>query len=106
MPEYLHLCESCNYEFELEYSIKDEPPKVCPKCGKETVKRLINCTTKGVVELYGQDLVDKIKTDTQQLKKEIYSSEKAYSNYIGETHYENLQKKIDKQKRDGIIKRK
>jgi hypothetical protein len=56
-------------------------------------------TGKGVVELYGQDLVDKVKSDANSLKREMHNSEKVYSNLLGEAHYEKLQTQIDRQKR-------
>jgi len=97
MPSYEHFCESCEYEFEEEYSIKADPPKVCPKCGKETVKRLISGGSgRGIVELSGQDLKDKLKADGAKLRHETYSSEKKYANFIGEQRYQQLQKGMDK----------
>lgn len=99
MPTYQHLCESCQHEFEEIYSMTADPPKTCPKCGKDTVKRLISLSGKGVVELYGQDLVDKVKGDAQKLKQEMRKSEKVYSNLLGDDKYNNLQKRIDRQKR-------
>lgn len=41
MPTYDYKCESCEAELELMQSIKQEPTKTCPTCGKETLKRLI-----------------------------------------------------------------
>ena len=40
MPTYDYKCKHCNYEFELFQSIKEEPLKTCPRCGK-SVRRLI-----------------------------------------------------------------
>jgi len=101
MPIYDHKCtnEECNYEWEDSYSLKVDPPKICPKCNKDTAQRLITCMSKGKVELYGQDLISKIKGDAQQLKKDMKKSEKIYSNMLGEDKYENLQRQIDKNKR-------
>lgn len=100
MPAYDHHCENCDKEFELEYSIKDSPPTKCPLCGFDgKVKRLISFAAPGKVELYGQDLVDKTKADTATLKKELYSSELAYSNFLGPDRYEKIQKQLDKRKR-------
>lgn len=100
MPEYTHQCQNaeCNYEWEAEYSIKDDPPTECPKCHQQTAKRLISLCGKGVVELYGQDLVDKCKQDAKDLQRQANNSEKVYSNLLGENTYNNLQKKLDKRK--------
>jgi putative FmdB family regulatory protein len=40
MPTYEYECKSCGYSFEVFQSMKDEPLKVCPECGKE-IRRLI-----------------------------------------------------------------
>jgi len=90
MPEYEHICtdEDCKHEWDAEYSIKADPPEFCPKCGKKTVKRLISLGGKGVVELTGHDLSDKLKNDAVKLKKELATSEKSYANWIGEDKYQ------------------
>jgi hypothetical protein len=103
MPTYLYKCP-IHDEFEEEHSIKIKL-EFCPKCAEEgkpdvKIERLINCTSKGVVELYGQDLVDKVKSDTKQFKKEIYSNENSYANVLGDDKYESLQKQIYSAKRD------
>jgi len=41
MPTYEYECKSCKYTFDVFQSMRDEPLKSCPKCGKE-VRRLIN----------------------------------------------------------------
>jgi putative FmdB family regulatory protein len=41
MPTYEYECSNCNNRFEIFQSMKDEPVKVCPECGKE-VHRLIS----------------------------------------------------------------
>jgi putative FmdB family regulatory protein len=41
MPTYAYVCKSCGHEFEQFQSIKAEPLKKCPKCGKPELKRLI-----------------------------------------------------------------
>jgi putative FmdB family regulatory protein len=100
MPEYDHICTNteCNHEWTEEYSIKQDPPKNCPKCNQETVKRLISLTGKGVVELCGQDLVDKVKSDAKNLEKEAYVNEKLYANLLGEGKYHDIQRNLDKGK--------
>jgi putative FmdB family regulatory protein len=41
MPTYDYHCDACNHEFELFHSIKDDPAKKCPECGKNKLRRLI-----------------------------------------------------------------
>lgn len=101
MPTYLYEC-SIHGEFE-EYHSMSLKLEHCPHCEKENVvsevKRLINSTSVGVVELTGQELIDKVKADTQKLKKDMGKSEKIYSNMLGDAQYQKLQTQMDKQKR-------
>jgi putative FmdB family regulatory protein len=41
MPTYEYACPNCGNTFEKFQSMKDEPLKTCPKCGKTGVKRLL-----------------------------------------------------------------
>ncbi len=41
MPTYDYVCEACRNEFEHFQSIKDEPLRKCPACGKKKLRRLI-----------------------------------------------------------------
>ncbi len=41
MPTYDYVCDACEHAFELFQSIKDEPKKQCPECGKKKLRRLI-----------------------------------------------------------------
>ncbi len=41
MPTYDYRCDGCAHEFELFQSIKDDPLKKCPQCGKRRLRRLI-----------------------------------------------------------------
>ena len=47
MPTYEYECRSCTHTFDAFQSMKDEPLKICPKCGKG-IRRLINGGT-GVI---------------------------------------------------------
>src|SRR5258707_10725915 len=40
MPTYDYVCEACDHKFELFQSIKDDPIKKCPECGKNKLRRL------------------------------------------------------------------
>jgi putative FmdB family regulatory protein len=42
MPTYEYKCGNCNHIFEALQSIKDEPLKKCPNCGKNKLKKLIS----------------------------------------------------------------
>jgi len=41
MPTYEYICSQCGHEFEKFQSMTAQPVRKCPKCGKNTVKRLI-----------------------------------------------------------------
>ncbi len=41
MPTYDYVCDACNHSFELFQSIKDDPKKKCPECGRQKLRRLI-----------------------------------------------------------------
>jgi putative FmdB family regulatory protein len=41
MPTYDYVCDACQHEFELFQSIKDEPQRKCPECGRRKLRRLI-----------------------------------------------------------------
>ena len=99
--EFLHDKEDCKHEWEEERSIKAADPTHCPKCGVEgNITHLISGGSgRGVVELYGQELVDKLKVDAQALKKDAAAKEKVYANLLGEDKYQALQTRIDRQKR-------
>lgn len=100
MPTYEHRCDTCKHEWEDSYSIKADPPKECPECKAETVTRLISGAPSGVVELYGQDLIDKVKSDAQKEKAKAAKDEKVYANLLGEDRYQALQTRMDRQKRE------
>jgi putative FmdB family regulatory protein len=99
MPTYDHICNSCSYEWEQMYSIKADPPKQCPNCHAETVQRLISLSGKGIVELYGNDLVNKCKEDAKQIQKEASQNPNKYANLLGPDKYQSLQQQMDKRGR-------
>jgi len=100
MPTYEHRCDTCQHEWEDSYSIKADPPKTCPSCAAETVTRLISSGAKGVVQLQGQELIDKLKGDAQKLKQEAAKSDKVYANLLGDDRYHQLQTKMDQRRRE------
>jgi hypothetical protein len=99
--EFKHESPECNHEWELEQSIKAPDPDTCPKCNaKGNIIHLISLGGRGIVELTGHDLIAKTKEDGQKFAKELYSSEKVYSNFIGEAKYEQIQRGLDAGKRN------
>ncbi len=95
---YLYKC-LVHDKFEWEHSIK-EKLEFCPKCEEEgldqqKVDRLINCVTKGVVELYGDELVSKLKNDAKNIQIEASHSDKKYASLLGEERYNQLQTQMD-----------
>jgi putative FmdB family regulatory protein len=42
MPTYEYACSSCQNEWEVEQSIKEDPIKECPRCHNATAKRQIS----------------------------------------------------------------
>lgn len=44
MPFYNYKCsdESCQDQHEVQQSIKADPLVICPKCGRETLRRIIS----------------------------------------------------------------
>ena len=40
MPTYDNECRSCHHSFEAFQSIKEESLRKCPKCGKNSLRRL------------------------------------------------------------------
>src|ERR1700691_2922526 len=41
MPTYEYECPKCGHHFEKFQSMRDEPLKKCPKCGRASLKRLV-----------------------------------------------------------------
>ena len=41
MPTYDYECGNCGHTFDEFQSMSDDPLKKCPKCGKQSLKRLI-----------------------------------------------------------------
>lgn len=102
MSTFLYSCEIFG-EFEREHSVHTIL-EICPLCEEKQLeahkpKRLINCTSVGKVVLSGNDLTAKIKSDTQQLKRDMHKDERLYSNLVGNDKYEVLQTAIDKNKK-------
>ena len=99
--EYKHAQTECQHEWEEVRSITAPDPTHCPQCGAEgNITHLISGGSgKGRVELYGNDLTDKIKADAKQLQRDAAGSEKIYANLLGEDKHQALQSRMDRQRR-------
>ncbi len=42
MPIYEYQCTECGHQTEVLQKISDDPLKVCPECGKPTMKKLVS----------------------------------------------------------------
>lgn len=84
MPTYEHKCEGCNHEWEDTYSIKQDPPTVCPNCKEEgKVKRLISMPGGVTVELTGRELIDKLRKEGKELARQARKDENLAHNLYG-----------------------
>lgn len=101
MPTYEYECTSHGiFEETHSITIKLEFCPHCKEAGIDTpVKRLISLGGKGIVELTGQELVDKVKSDAQQIKKEASTNANKYASLLGESKYHNIQTQLDRRKR-------
>ena len=93
MPTYSHRCDSCEHEFELDYSIKADPPKTCPECQKDTVRRMISGGGISRMELTGAEFLAKLPEDTRKIMGNIGSKESTFANMVGESAYHEYAKK-------------
>jgi hypothetical protein len=105
MPHYEYRCQPQNKEFEEFHSImiKLEHCPLCKEAGlpDHAPDRLISGGSgRGIVELTGDDLVKKTKEDAAAFKKEVYSNEYQYASVIGESRYQEIQKGLDRGKRN------
>lgn len=100
MPTYEHRCEKCKHEWEDFYSIKADPPDICPECKtKGKVVRLISGGSgRGIVELSGGELKQHLISEGKKLKESANKSEKVRANLEGEASYHKRQLAIDKLK--------
>jgi putative FmdB family regulatory protein len=60
MPTYEYECKSCGHTFDAFQNMKDEPLKICPRCGRE-VRRLIHGGAGVIFKGSGFYVTDKAK---------------------------------------------
>jgi len=42
MPIYEYQCTACGFQKEMLQKISDEPLKICPECGQETMQKMVS----------------------------------------------------------------
>jgi len=45
MPIYEYCCVSCEHTMEALQRMSDDPLKVCPSCGKETLSKMVSAAS-------------------------------------------------------------
>jgi len=80
MPTYEYKCEKCEYTFEQFQSITAKPLRRCPKCGANSLNRLIGTGT-GVIfkgsGFYQTDYRSESYKKQQQAEKTVHTEKKA-----------------------------
>lgn len=99
MPTYEYFCDK-HGEFEEFHSISIKL-EFCPQCedegNKQEVKRLISGGSgRGIINLSGNDLVEKTKSDSKQLERDLHSNANKYANFLGENKYHQIQTQMDR----------
>jgi len=87
MPTYDYECEACGHEFELFQKMSDKPVRVCPKCKKRRVRRLIGSggalLFKGsgfyITDYRSEEYKSRAKADSSSGKKESSGSDSSSS---------------------------
>ncbi len=61
MPTYDYKCNSCQHRFEILQSMNDEILKLCPKCKKNDLERLIGAGSGLIFKGSGFYITDYVK---------------------------------------------
>lgn len=69
MPTYEYVCSACGHEFEAFQSIKADPIRLCPRCGKRKVARKIGIGGAVIFRGGGFYETDYRSADYEQAKK-------------------------------------
>ena len=75
MPTYNYKCDSCNHEFSVMQSIKENPLDSCEKCNGK-IHRLIGGNLGFIFKGSGFYLTDYVKKDKTKTNKQKNNSSK------------------------------
>ncbi len=98
MPTYEYQCTNCGYLFEAFQSIKENPLKKCPRCNKDSLKRLISGGAGLIFKGTGFYLTDykkKPASSGEKKHKETKPKEEKDKKPIDKSTPEKKQKKTD-----------
>jgi putative FmdB family regulatory protein len=92
MPTYDYQCKACRKKMEIFQSIKEEPKRKCPECGKNALERLIG--TGGAIifkgsGFYQTDYRSESYTKGAESDKPADKAESASGNSKGESKPES-----------------
>jgi putative FmdB family regulatory protein len=71
MPIYPYICQSCDYEFDRLQKLSEDPLKVCPECGAESLRKKLTSAAfhlKGT-GWYETDFKNKHKKDDKKAEQ-------------------------------------
>ncbi|TRZ51610.1 zinc ribbon domain-containing protein [bacterium] len=66
MPNYEYRCDQCDHKFEIFQSIKDEALILCPKCGHDSLKKLVSMPAGLIFKGTGFYITDYKKSATSE----------------------------------------
>ncbi len=71
MITYEYICShnKCGHNLEIEQSIKDKPLITCPKCGKQTLERVISGGIEPIVKQEAKTLGQLAERNTKKMGK-------------------------------------
>ena len=74
MPTYEYKCNKCGHMFEVLQSMKDNPLKKCPECGKISLRKLVSGGAGLIFKgsgFYLTDYKSKSKDKKSDIKSEV-----------------------------------
>jgi putative FmdB family regulatory protein len=71
MPTYEYICTNCGHRFDVSQRIADDPPSICERCGRKTLRKVFHPA--GIVfkgsGFYATDTRRKAKVESDGQKK-------------------------------------
>ena len=70
MPIYEYQCDNCEHKMEAIHKISDAPPRLCPVCEQETLRKLVSAAAFKLTGngWYETDFKDKKSKDKEENK--------------------------------------